>query len=163
MIVASIAIEGAGQFASQVVEFIVSQWPIEVARAAKTEAGKPSKSGKVTLPDSDQFRRSFVAKARGTTLVELHTDYPSIDKMIEGSPSFPMPWLTKARGVGFVPVTRKDGSVVLRSTPKDPSKAWVHPGFEKHEFLKLSVDRVLEGVPAVVERAFIDAVKRGRF
>lgn len=114
----------------------------EVVKAAREAAQPPRTRGSgtpLTVPNEESFFRSFEARVRGDRTVEILSNYPMIQSLIEGRGPYPMKWLTQSNGVQAVPITKADGTVIFRTAPANPSVAWMHPGFEKHDFIKVAV------------------------
>jgi hypothetical protein len=116
----------------------------EVIKAAREAAQPPRIKGSGTpmaVPNEESFFRSFEARVRGDRTVEIVSHYPMIQALIEGRGPYPMKWLTQSNGVYAVPITKSDGTVIFRTAPANPSVAWMHPGFEKHDFIKVAVTK----------------------
>ncbi len=165
-VIATIYLNFKGGWSSAVLPYVqqevVKCWPQIVEAEARKEAASSGSSDKVGLPDHSTFFRSFAALPRGGNRIDLTSTYPMADKLVEGADPFPMPWITRARGVGFVPITRPDGTVVFRSAPKSPAQAWVHPGFKTHHFVDSSIKIVMDQVSVWLEEALVKSFASGR-
>jgi hypothetical protein len=98
-------------------------------------------TGTTLLPESPKFTRSFDYKIVGDRTIEIVSSWPWIKPLFEGSPPFPMTWLTRQAGVDKVPIRQKDGTVVIRTTPLKLADAWVHPAISKHTFVQRGLKR----------------------
>jgi len=115
------------------------------------EAAKDfSKQGSTRTPVGDQegipgslgFFNSFKHRVLDQKQqVEIYSTWPWIDQIIEGRRPYPMEWLTQQAGVSRVPMAQPDGTVLIRSTPATGDKAWIHPGFKKHNFVRRGYER----------------------
>ena len=74
--------------------------------------------------------------------MELYSTWPQIEQIVEGRRPYPMTWLTQQEGVSKVPMKGdRPGTVLIRTTPKSPENAWIHPGFKKHNFIRRGYER----------------------
>ena len=106
----------------------------EISREAKIAAKKFS-----IVPDTPKFYNSFSYKIVGRT-IEIITSWPWIDPLIEGTPEFPMTWLTREKGVNKVPIFLDNGSVIIRTAPLTTQDAWIHPKIAKHTFVEKGIE-----------------------
>ena len=136
----------------------------EVVKAAKAEARSlaSSPTNKVTLPNNENFFRSFTTRVLGDRTVEVRSHYPMIASLVEGREPYPMTWLTTANGVGKVPIERPDGTVIFRVPPNNSNKAWIHPGFVKHKFITVAIKNARARFVEVVEAAVAGAINKGK-
>ena len=74
-----------------------------------------------------------------------------------------MTWLTRARGVGTVPLRTKDGDIVFRAAPLTADRAWIHPGIARHNFIQRAYDRAVQDVLLPEIRAAAAEILRGSF
>jgi hypothetical protein len=87
------------------------------------------------IPRSQRFFDSFKWRVVNTK-VEIYSDWPWINQIVDGRDPYKMTWLTQAKGVDRVPFTDPTGKVKILSTPASATDAWVHPGFAKHDFIQ---------------------------
>ena len=93
------------------------------------------------LPQTGDFLKSFGYRIVGKSTIEVTSTWPFIEQIIEGRDPYPMVWLTKQAGIGIVPLTHEDGTVIFRSAPKQRADAWIHPGWARHTFIERGVRR----------------------
>lgn len=93
------------------------------------------------IPKSRNFWKSFRSKVRGSRTIEIFSDWEWIDQILEGRDPYPMPWLTQERGIMRVPMRQPNGTVIVRVAPATVSKAWIHPGFAKHNFIERGIKK----------------------
>ena len=129
----------------------------EVQRAVRDEAKPTTPGGKLGIPNEESFFRSFITRIKGKRTVEVVSTYPFIRALIEGKEPYDMTWLTRSAVPRPIPLTASDGTVIFRmaplgkgrtSNPADrepgaprPKDYWQHPGFEKHTFLTVAMNR----------------------
>jgi len=104
----------------------------------KTKPGSDadeSESAPEGIPNSSRFYDSFKWRIKGTT-VEIYSDWPWINQIVEGRSPYKMTWLTQEKGVKKVPFSDPTGRVKILSTPATVSDAWIHPGFASHNFIQ---------------------------
>jgi len=121
------------------VEMIVYEAGKDFAKqgSGKTPVGAPEGiPGTVAFFDSFKYR-VFAQKS----LVEVYSTWPQIEQILEGRRPYPMEWLTQQAGVSRVPMAQPDGTVLIRSTPVTASEAWIHPGFNKHTFVRRGYEK----------------------
>lgn len=102
------------------------------------------------LPDSIRFFQSFSYKITGASTIELVSNWPYINQLIDGRQPFRMAWLTQAKGVDVVPIEQKNGVVLFRTTPQDTNAAWIHPGFARHNFVQRGVKKGRENMAKII-------------
>lgn len=108
------------------------------------------------LPDSKTFFDSFHYRVVGKSTVEVYSDWPYIQQVIEGRDPFPMTWLTRESGVTVVPILKDGGEVLFRTAPLRKGDAWVHPGFARHTFVQRGLQK---GRKRMAEIATEEAIK----
>ena len=110
---------------------------------AKKDFAKQGKSpkGPEGLPDSQTFFESFHYRVVGQSTIEVYSDWPYIQQVIEGRDPYPMTWLTRASGVTVVPILKDGGEVLFRAAPLSKGEAWVHPGFARHTFVQRGLQK----------------------
>jgi hypothetical protein len=101
---------------------------------------EPARGRPEGLPDSKKFYESFSFRVKGST-VEILSNWPTIDPILEGRDPYPMTWLTQDKGVGIVPLIDPTNKVIFRMAPANSAEAWIHPGFEKHNFMRRGVEK----------------------
>lgn len=107
-----------------------------IIEEAKNDAAKST-----NIPDDRDFYTSFSYRIVGNAVV-VESTWPWLELIVEGTDGpYPMKWLTAQQGVTKVPIRKKDGSVVIRSTPLTTDKAWIHPGIAKHTFIQRAFQR----------------------
>lgn len=121
---------------NEMTRVLVSAIRQEIDRERAMEAGK--EHGK--LPKSPLFLMSFRCQVVGQEL-QVVSNWPNIDAILEGRKPYRMTWLTQQAGVKMVPMTGPKDQVLFRATPKFKAQAWWHPGLRKHDFLERAVDR----------------------
>lgn len=109
---------------------------LEMARNKNKQSGTPE-----SLPDSKKFLDSFSYQIEGRSTVAIVSTWPFIEQLVEGSGPYRMTWLTQQAGIGKVPMTQADGTVIIRTAPKQMANAWVHPGWARHTFIERGVER----------------------
>ena len=94
------------------------------------------------IPRSPRFFDSFKWRVVGTK-VEIYSDWPFIEVIVEGKKPYKMDWLTSGKGINKVPFSDPSGKVKVLSTPPSHDKkgnvvqdAWIHPGFAEHDFIQ---------------------------
>jgi len=118
----------------------------EIVKEAKFQAlsdrkKKPASDGAKAdsapegIPNSPRFFASFKWRIVGTK-VEIYSDWPWINQIVDGRDPYKMTWLTQEKGVKKVPFTDPTGKVKILSTPANASDAWIHPGFSSHNFIQ---------------------------
>jgi hypothetical protein len=118
----------------------------EIVKEAKAQArsdrkkktfseGQESDSVPEGIPNSPRFFASFKWRIVGTK-VEIYSDWPWINQIVDGRDPYKMTWLTQEKGVKRVPFTDPTGKVKILSTPANASDAWLHPGFSSHNFIQ---------------------------
>lgn len=118
----------------------------EIVKEAKAQArsdrkSKPASDDKKSesvpegIPNSQRFYDSFKWRIVGTK-VEIYSDWPWINQIVEGRGPYKMTWLTQEKGVKKVPFSDPAGRVKILSTPAIVSDAWIHPGFASHNFIQ---------------------------
>ena len=123
-----------------------------VAEAKKDLAKKgiPSRGSPVGLPDEESFLESFGYRISGESTIEITSTWPWIEQHVEGRDPYRMTWLTRGKGVYKVPIVKRDGTVIIRTTPLSTNNAWIHPGFARHTFLERGVRKGREAMAQLV-------------
>ena len=115
------------------------------------KAGRVRKPGEpVPIPLSPDFAKSFKVSVRGSSTIEITSDWPTAgahtNPAAKINPDAPtvkqtgpieMKWLARP-AVPYARIVQSNGVVVVRTTP-DPmqgQKYWMHPGFRKYTFLE---------------------------
>lgn len=94
------------------------------------------------LPDTPRLNYSWSVKIEGDTML-LVSDWPWMEAYVEGKDPYPMPWLTREKGVYKVPIIQRDGTVLIRTAPLTTQDAWIHPGIARHTFLNRAFQRTI--------------------
>jgi hypothetical protein len=145
----------------------------EVRRDIAISRGLASK--KALLPDSERFVRSFYYEINGKN-IEIISDWPTIDQHLEGRGSFPMWWLVQPKRivnkrranrntrVRKAKIMVGKSNTIVRSMPTS-DKMWIHPGFQKYNFLERGVRKGREQViklissdKSIAQSLFLDAL-----
>lgn len=131
------------------------------------------------LPTDKKFFDSFGTRVTGASSVEIYSTWsgweryvgpnwryasrkvPLSEQLTEGRRAFKMKWLTRDKGVGIVPLN-VDGKVLFRWAPKTEQDAWIHPGFERHNFIERAFKNTKRDMGPAVTQAFQRALKRHR-
>lgn len=137
------AVQKAGISRVEAAKFLVL-YGRELQKEVKLQAQRElsSNANLHSIGDISSFLSSLKVKVDKSTLsIEIVTNYPNFDKLLEGTDPFPMTWLTQEKGVKIVPLKADDGTVVFRTTPLKSEDAWIHPGIARHTFLNKAFDR----------------------
>ena len=108
----------------------------------------------VGLPTSKSFFESFSYRIIGGKTVEIISSWPWIRQVTEGRDPYPMTWLTRAKGVYYVPIVQRNGTVLVRTAPLTSSDAWIHPGFARHTFLERGIRKGKEKMAKIIAEEF---------
>lgn len=111
------------------------------------------------IPASEKFFKSFRYEVKGNT-VEIYSDWPWIDQILEGRRPYPMEWLTQQEGVSRVPMPGPKGTVLIRTTPATPREAWIHPGFRKHNFVRRGYEKARRKMEQELEKQVEKILKK---
>lgn len=147
------------QLGQAIVDAVVAEARKDFAKQGKAPRIEGTKKPE-GLPDTESFFRSFSYRISGKSTVELLCSWPYIDQITEGRGPYPMPWLTRDRGVNTVPIL-KDGVVVFRTTPLKISDAWIHPGFARHTFIQRGVRKGREAMSKIMAEAATKVLMKG--
>lgn len=109
------------------------------------------------LPDSKDFFNSFRYRIVGQRTIEIWSDWPWIDQIIEGRDPYRMSWLVGEKNVKRVPVVQSGGRVLMRSVPFKTADAWIHPGFARHTFFERGVRK---GRKKMAEIVFAECLRQ---
>lgn len=108
-----------------------------------------------------EFLKSFYFEITGESTISILSSWPWIEQIVEGRDPYPMPWLTRERGVTRVPIVQNDGTVVFRMTPFRTADAWIHPGFARHTFINRGVRKGRERSLRLLREAFFEELRKG--
>lgn len=134
----------------------------------KTEAKKDFVKREVGVADRSRLINSFTQRVRPPETIEILSDWPMLDRLVEGSRPFRMKWLNRKDGVSVVPIMdRTTKKIVFRAPPLTTGKAWIHPAIAKHSFVNRAVERAydtiidyfLEGHKDMIVNEFVGAFK----
>jgi len=139
------------------VRSIVAECRSDISR----QANAPRRGQPYEIPDTEDFLRSFSHRVVGKSTVEVISTHPLISQVIEGRKPYPMPWLTRARGVDIVPIARGNGTVVFRMAPLTTAEAWIHPGFARHSFVERGIRKGREIAAKYVAKAALQSLLKG--
>lgn len=120
----------------------------EVAREIKRDIALRGNDKGDGIPDSPKFIKSFGYKIEKDG-VTITSSWEWIEPILEGKKPFKMTWLTKQRGVPYVPFI-KPGKVEIRSTPALMGQAWIHPGMAKHTFIQRAFKTVAKKMAPII-------------
>lgn len=109
----------------------VGELRTHVSKADQQDVKSPPEG----IPRSQKFFDSFKWRVSGTK-IEIYSDWPWINAVVDGGDPYKMHWLTQDAGVKRVPFVDPSGKVKILSTPANATKAWVHPGFAGHDFIQ---------------------------
>lgn len=121
-----------------------------------TPRGRPEG---IPVSSSDAFFKSFHYEVKDNK-IDIFSDWPWIDQILEGRKAYPMPWLTKERGVDKVPFPGSAKTVIIRSTPKYAREAWIHPGFRKHNFVRRGYEKARKKFEEELEKRVLEVLRK---
>lgn len=141
--------------------FLVDAIVFEARKDLAKQGGKPTPVGTPEgIPASENFFKSFRYEVNGTS-IEVYSDWPWIDQILEGRREYPMEWLTQREGVSRVPMPGKQpGTVLIRSTPGRMQKPWIHPGFRKHNFVRRGYEKARRKFEAELNKQVANVLKK---
>lgn len=134
-----------GKIGKILVKAVVEEAKKDFAKRGKSGLsspfGLPNSTGKTVRPS---FFESFSARVSGQKSLEVVSNWPWIEGLIEGSPKAAMTKHTqnnpKLRGKP-IPFLQPNGKVLFRMAPLAFGKMWVHPGIAKHTFISRGLAR----------------------
>lgn len=136
---------------------------MEIRKAVAMQGGRGTSKGRPQgVPTDPKFVNSFWVRPDGHQLL-VGTSWPNIDAMLEGRKPFPLKWLTRQKGVAKVPFPGPMNTVLIRTTPKDPDHAWIHPGFKKQDFLDKALKRARKPMIDAIARQVRTKMKTHRY
>jgi len=149
-------LEGVGKL---LVKHVVKEARADLARQGnkRTPIGMPE-----GIPASEKFFDSFSWKLSGPRTVDVVSTWPWIRQILDGRRAFRMKWLTRAAGRDRVPLRQEDGTVVIRMAPDRPENAWIHPGFDKHNFVDRAFRKAKKDVDQHVYDTVFKALKKSK-
>jgi hypothetical protein len=127
------------ELAQTLVDSVVFEAKKDLAKQGRkgTPQGQPE-----GLPVKGNFLDSFDYRISGKSTIEITSDWPWVQQLIEGRKPFKMWWLTHGQRRGHaVPLVQPDGTVLFRMAPLSLSDAWIHPGFARHTFVQRGVKK----------------------
>lgn len=130
---------------------------VEEARKDLLKQQAITKGGPVGVPDSEAFFSSFQYQVVNGN-VEIICDWPTIHALMEGKAPFPMSWLTQEKGMGVIPLQGDDGNVVFRMAPHQGNE-WIHPGFQKHNFIRRGVEKGRKKAADFLKQDLLDFIQ----
>lgn len=122
--------------------FLLDAIVFEARKDLAKQGGRPTPEGAPEgIPASNRFFESFSYKINGNS-IEISSTWPWIEQVLEGRKAYPMEWLTQTEGVSRVPMAgEQPGTVLIKSTPGNLQKPWIHPGFRKHNFVRRGYEK----------------------
>lgn len=158
---------------SEVAQIILESIQEEIKKDIAKAAGLRAPGEPVPLPKTDKFAKSFQARVKGASTIEITSTWPTAKAHVTPSdeidldnnrpkPHAPMEmwWLTRPK-VPFAQIVRANGEIIVRTTP-DPSKGerpWIHPGFRKYTFLERGLrkgrDRAVKHLASTVVQGLL--------
>jgi hypothetical protein len=141
--------------------FLLDAIVFEARKDLAKQGGKPTPEGAPEgIPASERFFQSFSYKIKKNS-IEIHSDWPWIEQIIEGRKPYPMEWLTRSEGISRVPMAGKQpGTVLIKSTPSNLSGPWIHPGFRKNNFLRRGYEKARRKFARELEKQFEKILKK---
>lgn len=147
------------EFLRQVGRLLVASVVFEARKDLAKQGNGPTPKGMAEgLPASERFFKSFYFKIEDQSVV-LYSSWPQIEQLVEGRRAYPMEWLTRQAGVSRVPMKGPDGTILIRTTPRTPQEAWVHPGFKKHNFLRRGYERARKQMTKLLEQQVVKTLR----
>lgn len=135
------------------VESVVAEAQKDFAKqGANAQPGAPE-----GLPNSKNFFNSFHYRISGKSTIEIYSDWPYIQQVIEGRDPYPMTWLLG----GMVVPIKKGGVTLFRTTPMKKEDAWIHPGFARHTFLQRGIKKGREQMAQIMVEEAIKTLSGG--
>lgn len=159
-----ITFEPSLPFLRKVGQYIRDEIVKEAKRQSLADRSQPaSYSQRVKVPEgipkSQKFFDSIQYRIVDGYRIEIYSDWPWINQIVEGRPPYKMEWLTQPKGVKRVAINTSTG-VIFRTTPGTLSKAWVHPGFASHDFIQRGWEKATPKVKSMyAQEAFKYIVK----
>lgn len=148
-------------FLKQIGEMLVEAVVFEAGKDFAKQGNKPTPPGQPEgIPRSVSFFDSFSYKINSSKgRVDIYSSWPWIDQLIDGRKPYPMEWLTQQEGVSRVPMRQPDGTVLIRSTPANAAGAWIHPGFQKHTFLRRAYEKSRRKMMKMLEKQVVQVLQ----
>lgn len=142
----------------EVVRQIVREGRKDLAKQGnrRTPVGEPE-----GIPVDRKFWRSFKHRIKGERTIEIVCRWPWGVQILEGRDDYKMTWLTREKGVKFVPIRQQDGRVVVRMTPEKAKDAWVHPGFASHRFIERGLEKARPKLVSIMAEAAVPHMAAG--
>lgn len=143
-------------FLKKIGTLLVDSIVYEAGKDFAKQGNSPTPKGEAEgLPGSLNFFDSFTYEIKNGKTVIVYSSWPWIEQLTEGRRAYPMTWLTQQAGVSKVPMQQKDGTVLIRTTPTSPQEAWIHPGFQKHTFIRRGYDRARRQMDKLLQEQVI--------
>lgn len=143
---------------AEIAKCVLSSVHAEIKKdIAKSSA---TKGGPVVLPDSQRFIDSFKVEVKGKRIV-VTSDWPTADAHLNKDKKgpFPMKWLKKPK-VSKARIVVGSSITLVRATPSG-GKFWIHPGFEKYNFLDRGVRKgIQDALNKIVVVKFEEMMKK---
>lgn len=141
------------EFLNEIGKELVSAVVFEAKKDLAKQGNRPTPRGEAEgIPADDKFFKSFKYRVEGNRVV-LFSDWPWIQQIVEGRREYPMSWLTQQEGVSKVPMKGdRPGTVLIKTTPRSPENAWIHPGFKKHNFVRRGYQRARKKMDEILSK-----------
>lgn len=138
-------------FLKKIGRILVKEVVKEAKKQRKAQGNRSTPRGEPEgLPKGPDFYKSFYYKLRGRSTIEIWSDWPVIEQLIEGRDAYRMTWFTHEAGRSHMKMKQGSGkfkgTILVRTTPQKRKDAWIHPGFAKHDFIVKGVDKAQEQV-----------------
>jgi hypothetical protein len=145
------------------VKAVIHEAKKDFAKRRKMGRGKPISDGGAIGPEKSFFR-SFSYQIRGERTIELVSNWPRLDSLLEGrkkgkmtsltAEKNPKLWRPAKSGKGAkvrktIPII-DHGKVIFRTVPLTMADAWIHPGISKHTFMERGVRRWKKEAGAII-------------
>ena len=132
-------------------KLLVKEIVKEAKRQRRAQGNRSTPQGEPEgLPKGPEFYKSFSYKVRGNSTVEVWSDWPVIEQLMEGRDKYPMTWFTHEAGRPRMKMKQKNGTVLVRTTPIKRADAWIHPGFAQHDFISKGIENARKGVATIL-------------
>jgi len=125
----------------------------DMAKMVTRSPGEP-----VPIPNSKRFLASWKVRVRGKSTIEITSNWPTAKAHTTEKESGPyeMTWLSRPK-LPYAKLALKDGQIIVRTTPVEGGKLWIHPGFKKYSFLNRGVDK---GRVAAIEDLALELIQK---
>jgi len=115
----------------------------------QSEARTDFAKRQVGVEDKAKLINSFSYQTTGRDTIEILSDWPWVERIIEGRRPARMKWLNRKSGIKVVPLVEKGtGRIIFRAPPLTTASAWIHPAIAKHTFLERALDKLFNTIVA---------------